>query len=127
LPSTIAVVVPPGMNENAPEFSYQLIPSAVSKFPWQAAFTALANGFLTSEILEGMFDNIPHLVAWKGDNVETEFDFHADRPAISTAKIHGVWVNGAPDAAAVLATTKVTPSVKPGDGDLVVCLYEYAA
>jgi hypothetical protein len=121
------------MNENPAEFAVNLNLAIATKYPWGIAFAAGTEGFTSAEGLKLFFDNFPHLVAWKGDNVVTKLLFHADRQAYSTAKTHGVWVwdagtgVAAKDATPTLATDGVTPTVKPDTGDIAVCLYELAS
>jgi hypothetical protein len=128
-----AVPVPGTMDENPAEFTFNLLPQVSAKSIWGESYAELVDGYLESEFDEWMTVDYPHVVAWLGDNTETEFLFHTDRPAVSTAKIAGVWTAAAAatsatlDATAVKATTKVTPTVKPAAGELVICVYEYAA
>src|SRR5574340_1305303 len=115
-----------GMLAQASDNTMQIVPSKVKKYLWGTAFTLATQGFLRAFMIEQDTQYVPWIVAWKGDNVATKFDSHADRPAVATTKIHGVWVNGVVDATATLALDGVTPTAKPGSGDMVVCFYEIA-
>lgn len=126
-----AVPVPGGMDENPAEYTFNLVPQVATKTMWGLPYDESDRGFLESEFEEYMTESYPHVVAWKGDNNVTKFTFHADRPAVSTDKIHGVWIVDAlgtysvVDATVSLAVDGVTPTAKPDTGDIVLCFYEY--
>lgn len=117
---------PSGMNENPAEATFQVLPSKVSKHLWGTAYSLVVDGFTRAFLKELETQYQPWIVAWKGNDVVTKFTFHADRQAVATTKIHGVWVNGVLDATVTKETDGVTPTTKPGSGDMVVCLYEIA-
>ncbi len=126
LPKARLIVKPSGMVENAAEHTFQIQPSKVSKALWGAAYTLATEGFTRAFHEEWETQYQPWIVAWKGDNVATEFLFHADRPAVATTKIHGVWVNSTLDATATKAVDKITPTTKPASGDIIVAFIEIA-
>lgn len=121
------------MNDNPAEFGVNLLLAVANKYPWGIAFASGTEGFTSAEAVKFFTDNFPMIVAWEGNNVATEFSFAAARQAYSTDKIHGVWVYDASagtvseDTGASLATSKVTPTTKPDDGDIVICFYELAS
>ena len=115
-----------GYNENAAEYSFSIVPQLVTKHIWGTALALNTEGATQAQVIRFVTQYKPYIVAWKGDNVVTKFMFATARQAVSTDKIHGVWVNGVKDAAATLATDGVTPTSKPGVGDMVVCFYEVA-
>lgn len=133
MPSVQAIIRPNSMTADKQEFTYDLIPSSVNHHLWGLGFATGVEGFTEAEILESQTFNIPHVVSWLGDNVVTEFLFHASRQAVSTAKIHAI-MSVATDgtvtditSTATKATDGVTPASKPGVGEIITCFYEYAA
>lgn len=126
-----AVPVPGSMDENAAEYTFNLLPQISDKAIWGEQYTEADDGYLESEFDDWMTETYPHVVAWLGDNAQTKFTFHTDRPATSTTKIHGVWLAAAAasyateDATATLEVDGVTPTSTPASGDLVLCVYEY--
>jgi hypothetical protein len=82
-------------------------------------------------MLEGETVYFPHIVSWLADGVAKEFNFHADRPAASTAKINAVTTVAADgtvtDVTATItpATDGVTFGTEPASGVMVVCYYEH--
>jgi hypothetical protein len=124
VPKCVVSAAPPGMNENPAETKYEIAISPTTQHLWGLAFTIADDGCLEAGVVEGMAEGRPNIVAWLGDNTEVEFLLPVAKPAVSTAKIHAVYVNGVLDAGTktVLA---VTPSPKPGAGAIVVCIYEY--
>jgi hypothetical protein len=127
LPLTFIVPRDGSFDENPESRPYTVRPQFCTKYPWGVAFAAGTEGFVRAQMIRGIFEYKPLLVAWKGDNSATKFTFAATHQAVATAKIHGVWVNGVLDGAVVKATDGVTPTSKPGTGDMIVCLYETAA
>jgi hypothetical protein len=126
LPKTRLIVKPSGMVESPAEHTFQVLPSKVTKAIWGTAFTLDDDGFTRSFYHELNTQYQPWLVAWKGDNVATDFLFHADRPAVATTKISGVWIDGVIDATVTKAVDKITPTTKPGAGSIIVALIEIA-
>ena len=126
MPKSLLHAKDSGMVAEAAEQVFQVMPSRVSKHLWGASFALATDGFSKAFYRRIVTQYFPWLVAWKGDNIVTEFLFHTDRPAVATSKINGVWINGVIDATAVLAVDGVTPTTKPGAGDIVVAYYEIA-
>jgi hypothetical protein len=126
LPRTRLIAKPSGMVESPAEHIFQIRPSKVTKALWGAAFTLADDGFTRAFHHELETQYQPWIVAWKGDNVATEFLFHADRPAVATTKISGVWIDGVIDATVTKAVDKITPTTKPGAGSIIVALIEIA-
>lgn len=132
IPSTQAIITPSSMNDQYGEQSYSLLPSPVDHHIWGIAFAALVEGFTEAEIIEADTFGQPHIAAWKqAAGSKTEFNFHADRPAPSTAKIHAVATIASDGTVTDVtgtvtkATDGVTFSVAPANGTVVVCFYEY--
>lgn len=126
LPKARVIVKPGGMVESPADNAFQVLPSKVSKNLWGAAFTLADDGFTRTFYQDMETQYQPWIVAWKGDNIATEFLFHLERPAVATTKIHGVWVNGALDATVTKAVDKITPTAKPAAGAIIVALIEIA-
>lgn len=130
VPIAKAIFKDGSMNENASEFSFDISLGISRMYPWGIAYDAGVEGFTRAEAVKFWYEHFPFFVAWLGDNVITEFLFHADRQAYSTDKIHGVWVydvgtgETAIDATAAKAVDGVTPTAKPAAGDIVMCVYE---
>lgn len=125
-PKIRAVPLASGMNENVNEQRYQIVSNPSTKHLWGESFDASTNGFTEAAFEEAMSVYKPKLVAWKGDNTEDEFLFPTNRPAADTAKVT-VWKNGVlVSAGLTVTTTKITFSVAPASGAMIVCLYEYA-
>lgn len=127
LPLVRAVVPPSSMNESPNEQLYNITPQVVSKHIWGVAFAVGTEGFSEAEVLEGMYEDYPHIVAWKGDGAAVDFLFHTSRPAVATTKIHMVTEQDVDVTATVTkAVDKITFAVAPTSGDIIVCEYEYA-
>ncbi len=134
LPVSRAIVNPASMNENAVEYQFSLLPQIVTKHLWGIAFTTNVEGFTEAELVEFMTEDIPHVVAFKGDGTALEFSFHASRPAVSTSKIHQVTTTTAAGVTTDVTST-ITKAVDkitfaggqaPAATDIVTVFYEYA-
>jgi hypothetical protein len=131
MPVSQARTAPSSMNENPAEYTYQVLPQRVSRKLWGIALSVATDGASEGEFFEGMFEDFPHVVAWKASTA-TEFNFHADRPATATTKIHVVTtISTAGVVTDVTGTvTKavdgVTFGAAPDAGTYIVCAYEYA-
>jgi hypothetical protein len=118
------------MQDQASEVIFQVLPFTVKKHLWGTSFVLGTEGFTEAAFLEMQTENKPWLASWKGDAATTVFSFHADRPAIAVAKIHGVWVNGVKKTLTsdytqtVAAITFLSP---PAVTDYITCLYELAS
>jgi len=125
IPKCVISSTPPGQSEAVAETKYDIAISPTVNHLWGTAFTVADDGCTEAAVIEGMSEGRPNLVAWLGDNVITGFNLPTSKPATATSKIHGVWVNGVPDATFGKTVTTITPTVKPGAGVVVVALYEY--
>ena len=128
-----AVINPPSMADGqANQISMQVTPSATAYMPWREALTELKHGCTEAECVEYMLETEGHLSTWEGNNSATEFNFHADRQASATGKIHAVYTIGtdgtATDVSGTVtkATDGITFGVAPATGVKIVCLYELA-
>lgn len=125
LPATRAIVTPASLNENAPTFTYSLIPQIAEQYPWGISFTDAVEGYTSAEITEAMTEGEPHICAWKADGTATEFLFSTDMQATATGKIHVVTDNGTDVTSSITkAESKITFSVPPTADHIIVCFYE---
>lgn len=116
-----------GMSESPSVTRYSAIFNPSTKHLWGTAMTLAEEGCTEAALIEGMSEYRPKLVAWKADGSETAFLFPTDKPAVSTAKIAGVWVNGvyAMGAGLALTVTTLTFTPAPAINAIIVALYEY--
>lgn len=133
MPATQTIINPASMNENVPEFEFNLIPDIAEQHMWGKAFAEGTEGFTTSEIVEFMNEGLPHIASWAGNGSATNFGFNASRQASAAAKVHAV-TTCATDGTITDVTGTVTKSttgvvfaVAPGSGVIVTAFYEYAA
>lgn len=133
VPSTQAIINAPSMTDGEMQYEVSMLPSGASHHLWGPAFTNSVEGYTSAEVIETVTDNIPHVVSWLGDNVVTKVLFSTSRPAVSVAKIHAIYLVSVVGAVTDITSTAtkavdgITPAVKPGAGEMVVCFYEYAA
>lgn len=126
LPRAVLVPRDPGFAEADTPFTFSVLPQIVTRHLWGTAFTADVEGAVQAQVIRFVTQYKPHIVAWKADGSTNKFTFAAARQAVSTDKIHGVWVNGVLDTDPTLGTDGVTPTPTPANGDMVVCFYEVA-
>jgi len=127
IPSARAIATPPGMTDSPQDVVYNVAINPVSEHLWGTALAAATEGVLEMGILEMHTEKQPWFVAWKANGAETNFTFHANRQAVSTAKIDGVWNNGTDVSGTVTkATTGITFGVAPTLNNIICCLYELA-
>jgi hypothetical protein len=133
IPSAVAIVDPASMNENASEYTYNVVASAVGHYIHGIGFAALSEGFTEAEMVWGVTFNLPHIVTWLADGTSLEFNFHDDRPAPAVGKIHSV-ATVAPSTGVVTdVTATITKAVDgitfgsaPDVNTQILCFYEYA-
>jgi len=130
LPKTRAIPVPAGMDENAAEMKYSLAPNPSTKHLWGTSMVVNTEGSLEAGFINGMSKGRPKIVAFKGNGTATAFLFPTSKPAVSVAKVAGVWVDGVLKAgggsdytAAITGITFDAPA--PGSGAMIVAFYEY--
>ena len=115
-----------GFTQEAAEYQFSVVPQLVTQHVWGTTLTDNVEGATQAQCIRFITQFKPVLVAWQADNTITAFPFATTKPAVSTAKIHGVWVNGVVDASSTNTTAGVTPTAKPSNGQVVVCFYEMA-
>lgn len=119
------------MDENPEERPYSLRPQVVSKHLWGTAFSNSTEGFLEAQVLRGIAQYKPKIVAWKGDGTIVAFNLPTNFPAQATGKMK-VWTTTTGGtttdvtATVTLAVGSVTFSVAPAAGTIITCLYEFA-
>lgn len=126
IPALLAIPRENTWDENAEERMYTLRPQVATRHLWGAAFSNSTEGFTEAQVLRGISQYKPKLVAFKGDGTEDEFLFSASAQAVSTSKIV-VWVNGTEQTSGITkATTGVTFAVAPASNAMIVIFYEVA-
>lgn len=123
IPSARVIPSPSSMDDNAGETKYVVAPNPTSKHLWGTAFTQGIEGCLSASLIDGMSENIPSLVAWKGDNTLDTFLFPVTQPAI-TGKVK-VWVDGIDlTSTSTITSTSIELLAPPADGAHIVAYYE---
>lgn len=125
LPKTLLIPMENSYDDTPEARAYTVRPQFATEHLWGTAFTEAVEGFTRCQVVRGVSQHRPKLVAWEGDGVVTTFNFPATAQAVAIAKVK-VWVNGVYDASAVITTAHVVPSVVPPDTAIVVALYEVA-
>lgn len=117
-----------GFDDNPEERAYSLTPQLCTKHVWGTAFSDGIEGATQAQVVRGVFQYKPKLIAFQGDGSEDTFPFPADAQAVAVGKI-AVWVNG------VLRTTNITKattgltftaSYEPANLANITVLYETA-
>ncbi len=116
-----------GFDDNPEERAYTVTPALVTEHLWGTAFAEGVEGAAQGQVIRGVFQYKPKVVAWLGDNAEDTFLFPAAAPAAATAKVT-VWIDGVLTTAnlTVLTTSitfTTTPAIPTTDA-LIVALYE---
>lgn len=125
LPKATVYVHPKGMDENASEHRYMVSPAVVSAHMWETAFASGTEGFTQAQMLLGMSEYKPKIVAFLASTADTTFTLPSSYPAAATGKMV-VWVDGTEQTSGV---TKATDSIEfttaPGNNKRVVVFYEH--
>jgi hypothetical protein len=115
-----------GMSENVTESKYSVAPSPTTKHLWGTALVAGTEGGTEAAGIEGETTGRLKVVAWKVSSPETDFWYPTGKPATSTSKILGTWVNGVLQTNGLTKTvTKLTFSTAPAANAIVVSAYEF--
>lgn len=118
------------------EFSpkvFDILVKPANYYPWGVALSESNNGATQAGMMTFVTDDPLLIVAFKGDNVATEFSYATAHQAVSSAKTHVVGIYDASggtysvDATATKDTDAVTPTAKPDTGDIVIVAYETTA
>lgn len=121
-----------GLSDTPEDRMYNIVPSLATQHLWGAPFALGTEGTLRGQIVRGVSQYQPKLVAWKdvlgGTAGGVTFLFPTNAQAVSVNKI-AVYVNG------VLKTTNITKattgitftaSYEPPAGAVIVAVYEVA-
>lgn len=130
LPRATIIPSPNGYNENALDKLYELTISGATRELWGEVLTEVTHGCTSSTLTDVTTENKLNIVAWLGDNVETEFLFPTDKVPVSDAKLIVFKFSDGTEKAGVFAVDaygvgSFTPTVKPGLDELIVAYYEY--
>jgi hypothetical protein len=124
IPRATLYARPNGMNESPSVNRYILSPAITTKHLWETAFAEGTEGFVESQVLQGMHKYKPKLVAYVAATATTEFVLPAASPAADTAKM-SIWVDGVSQTADITkATDKVQFATAPGNNKRVMVFYE---
>jgi len=132
VPSARAIPLMSSMNDNPSEQRYAVTSNPSSKHLWGEAYSKAIEGCLEAAFDDFMSADVGKMVAWLGNNSETEFLFPANYQGTTAAKCV-VWVDGVEyieGADYDFATDGITfggtsPNATPGVGDIIVAFYEY--
>jgi hypothetical protein len=115
-------------DENPEERLYTVTPQFVTQYPWGTSFTSATEGFCRAQIIRGGSQYQPKLIAFQGDASQETFAFPTAFPAITTAKIDGVWVDGTVQEETTDYTTTTTTIIfttAPAAAANIVVFYEH--
>lgn len=119
---------PSGFNENPSQHNIQVAMNVSSAHLWGETFVQGTDGFEEAQVLIMHTQYKPNICAFIGDNSTTAFSLPTAKPAVSTDKIHGVWVDGVKKTLTThytVTTTAITFLTAPADGATIVVLYEF--
>lgn len=128
-PKTYLIPRESGMEQDTPtQRSYSIKPQFSTTYPWGLEFSTAVEGFCRAQLLRGISEYRPKIVAYAGDGSTKVFALPTASPAASTAKIK-VWVDGVLDTPDTLATTQFewTTGSEPTTGGDIVVFYETTA
>ncbi len=126
IPKARCIPMTPGMEENPVDVRYALAMTPVTQHLWGAALSVGTEGVTEAQFFRFITEYKPKVVAFKGDGATTDFLFPSDAPAVNVDKI-AAWQNGTDVTSGITkATTGITFSVAPADGDDIVVWYEVA-
>ncbi len=126
LPRAVLFPSEHGFDENPEDRMYTVTPMLVTKHIWGTAFALATEGGLQAQVIRGIHQYKPKLVAWLGDGTEDGFTFPTNAQAVSTGKVV-VWVNGVIQSSGLtVATTGLTFTAAPALDAVIVALYETA-
>jgi hypothetical protein len=128
IPKARVVPLEGAMNASPETRAYSIYPNIVTAHLWGTALASGTEGCTEMQMERLVTEYPPRLVAFNAEAAQVEFLFDTDEAAVSTDKIHAVWVDGVIQTSGITkATTKITFTSAPGAGKLVVVLYETAS
>jgi len=125
-PKARAIPVPAGMDDNPAVMKYSLAPNPTTKHLWGTTMVVGTEGATEAGFIEGMSQGRPNIVAFKGNNSETDFLFPAGKQAIPASVV--VWKAGVLQTITThyTATASTLSFVAaPATDAMVVVFYEY--
>lgn len=127
VPLCKAIPMDSPMNENALEDRYMVAMSPATKHIWGVSFTVGVEGCTEAAYADGMSEGRFNIVCWKTDGTVTDFLFPTDKPATAVGKIALFdWAAGTEVTAGITkGVDKITYSVAPATGKILVAKYEY--
>jgi hypothetical protein len=116
------------MTENASEETFDVTMSNSRYQIWGLPYTVAIHGVTDATYEAFVSEGVARIAAWKANGSEVAFDFDADFPAISTAKIavYNSFTNTAITANLTKAVDGIEFDYPPSDGTIIVAVYEYA-
>ena len=123
-----AYVIPreSGFDQDTPTSrAYTIRPLFCTKYPWGVSFTTGTEGFVRAQVLRGVSQYKPKVVAFKSDGTTARSDFPSTAPAADTGKIT-VWVDGVESTPETVETSgfEWTTGDIPTTNAMVVVFYE---
>lgn len=116
------------MNNNPAEQAYTIRPQVVNRHLWQIAYSNATEGFTQAQIIRGVSEYRPKVVAFLGNNSTTTFTLPTTSPVVSTAaaKMY-VAVNGVVSAGYTFTTSTIVFTTAPTTSAYIVAWYETAS
>lgn len=127
LPKAYVIPREVGLEEDTgTERAYTVRPLFIKKYPWGTEFSTSTEGFEQAQLLRGITEYKPKIVAYQGDNSTAAYTFPSDYPAASTDKIT-IWIDGTECTTATEATDGFTlaHATEATTGAIIVVFYEH--
>jgi hypothetical protein len=126
IPVALAIPRENSYDQNPEERVYTLRPQIASKHLWGQTFTTTAGGFEEAQMLRGVAEYKPKLLAWKANNTATTFTLSPTVANNNTSKIT-VYVDGVQQTSGITINTgSVVFTTAPTTDAIVVAFYEVA-
>lgn len=127
IPATYLIPRAGNWDQNPEERMYTIRPQVSSKHLWGATFTTTTEGYTEAQLVRGVTEYKPKLLAWKADNAETSFTLSPSVAGDNTAKVM-VWVDGVEQTSGsiTVSTNAVVFTTAPTTDAIVVAFYEVA-
>lgn len=109
---------------NVGEMVYAVVANDSNTDEHGESFTVATHGFTAAPFIKIITQGKPMLDAWEGDGAETEFNLSQSSGPLSGTTPE-VYVDGARDFSATVASGVVTFGSAPSNGAKIICLYEY--
>lgn len=109
-------------DQNPEERPYTLRPQIAAKHLWGETFTITDGGFEEAQMIRGISEYKPKLLAWKADNTETDFTLSPAVADDNTDKIT-VFVDGVEQTSGVTIATNSVQFTTAPTTDAIVCVF----